>query len=287
MPPEQPRGRIALTGVMLAFSRHRGGAARRRYAVIGVIGKCCRMHIDGGGGHESMFVHQTDAIIVGSAPNTGVGRHGQVKVTRNLERGLLGEGRVAGNVEGKLHAQHISTSVNATSNEVGKLRGLCPLPGSAEQVAVSEDEPTRNRFKRVDCRIGVFDRLQAMRPVDRCGDASVYGLNRGQEIAGINILRTEDLAPVQVVELEIVREGPVGTEPTECCLPHVAVRVNPARHENAVGRVDLYRAIRYDELSSNSRDAVVDDEGIAALDHPKRWVDGQHGGVTEYHRASW
>src|SRR5881409_2700413 len=110
------------------------------------------MHIDGGGSHESMFVHQTDASIVSSAPHTGVGRHREVEVTRNLECGLLWEGRVAGNVEGKLHAQHISTSVNATSNEVGELRGLCPLPGSTEQVTVSEDEPARNCFKRIDCR---------------------------------------------------------------------------------------------------------------------------------------
>src|SRR6266702_3966186 len=126
MPPEHPRGRVALTGVSLALSRHRCMATSRRYAVIGIIGKCCRMHIDGGGGHESMFVHQTDAIIVGSAPYPGMGRHGQVEVTRCLERGLLGECRVAGNVEGKLHAQRISAPVNATSNEVGELGGLCP-----------------------------------------------------------------------------------------------------------------------------------------------------------------
>src|SRR6266581_1103448 len=102
MPPEHPRGRVALTGVLLALSRHRCMATSRRYAVIGIIGKCCRMHIDGGGGHESMFVHQTDAIIVGSAPHTGVGRYGEIKVTCNLERGFLRECRVASYVEGKL-----------------------------------------------------------------------------------------------------------------------------------------------------------------------------------------
>src|SRR6266567_3222140 len=47
---------------------------------------------------------------------------------------------------------------------------------------------------RIDCRIGVFDRLQAMRPVYRRGDSGVYGLDRSQEIPGINILGTEDLA---------------------------------------------------------------------------------------------
>src|SRR5207244_8117014 len=124
---------------------------------------------------------------------TSVSRHRQIELTSNLERGFLRECRVAGDVEGKLHAQHISAPINAASNEVGELRGLCPLPGSAEQVAISEDEPTRNRFKRINRRIGVFDRLQAVRPVNRCGDATIYGLNRCKKVPGINILRTEDL----------------------------------------------------------------------------------------------
>src|SRR6266516_6048514 len=103
MPTEQPRGRITLTGVMLALSRHRCMATRSCYAVVGVMGKCCHMHIDSGGGHESLLVHQTNAIIVGSAPHTGVGRYGEIKVTCNLERGFLRECRVASYVEGKLH----------------------------------------------------------------------------------------------------------------------------------------------------------------------------------------
>src|SRR5947208_16763226 len=127
MPPEQPRGRETLTGVMLALSRHRCMTTCRRYAVIGVIAKCCCMHIDGGRGHESVLVHQTDAVIVGSAPYPGVGRHRQVEVTRNLEGGLLGECRVAGHVEGNLHAQHIAAPVDAAPYEVGELGGLCPL----------------------------------------------------------------------------------------------------------------------------------------------------------------
>src|SRR5438874_7036431 len=244
------------------------------------------MHIDGGRGHESVLVHQTNAIIVGSAPYPGMGRHGQVEITRYFKRGLLWEGRVAGDVEGELHAQHISAPVNAASNEVGKLRSLCPLPGSTEQVAVSEDEPARNRFKRINRCIGVFDRLQAMRPVNRCGDSGVYGLNRRQEVAGINIFGTENLAPVQVVELEVVREGPVGAEPTERRLPHMTVRVDHARHENAASRVDLRRAIRHSELPPDFSNTVVNDEDIAALDHAKGGVNGQHGGVTKYHRAS-
>src|SRR5258708_17548513 len=227
------------------------------------------MYIDGGRGHEAVLVHDADTVVFGDAPHAGVGRYRQVKVTRNLEGGLLGEGRVAGHVEGNLHAQHISVPVDAAPDEVGELGGLCPLPGSAEQIAVSEDEPTWDRFERIDRRVGVINRLQAMRPVNRCGDSGIYGLNRRQEVAGINIFGTENLAPVQVVELEIVLDGPVGAEPTERRLPHMTVRVNHARHENATGRVDLHRAFRRSELPPDVSNTVVNDEDIAALDHAK------------------
>src|SRR5207248_4087416 len=227
------------------------------------------MYIDGRRGHEALLVHHADTVVFGDAPHAGVGGHRQVEVTSNLEGGLFGEGRVAGHVEGNLHAQHISAPINTTPDEVGELRGLCPLPGSAKQIAVSENEPAWNRFERIHRRIGVINRLQAMRPVNRCGDSGVYGLNRRQEVAGINIFGTEDLAPVQVVELEVVSEGPVGAEPTEGCLPHMAVRVNHTWHENTPAGVDLHRAIRHSELPPDFSDAVVNDEDITTLDHPK------------------
>src|SRR5437660_12763289 len=113
------------------------------------------MYIGGGRGHEAMLVHHADTLVFGDAPQAGVGSYRQVEVTRNLEGGLLGEGRVAGHVEGNLHAQHISAPVNAAPDEVGELRGLCPLPGSAKQIAVSEDEPAWNLFEGIHRRIRV------------------------------------------------------------------------------------------------------------------------------------
>src|SRR5438874_11448935 len=93
------------------------------------------MYIDGGRGHEAILVHHADTVVFGDAPHAGVGSYRQVKVTRNLEGGLLGEGRVAGHVESNLHAQHIAAPVAAAPDEVGELGRLCPLQGSAEQVA--------------------------------------------------------------------------------------------------------------------------------------------------------
>src|SRR5437764_4241341 len=244
------------------------------------------MYIDGGRGHEAMLVHHADTLVFGDAPHAGVGSYRQVEVTRNLEGGLLGEGRVAGHVESNLHAQHIAAPVDAAPDEVGELGGLCPLPGSAEQVAVGEDEPAWDRFERIHRCIGVINCLQAMRPVNRGGNSGVYGLNRRQEVAGINIFGTANLAPVEVVELEVVGEGPVSAEPTERCLPHMTVRVNHTWHENTPAGVDLQRAIRRSELPPDFSNAVVNDQDITALDHAKRGVNGQHGGVTKYHRAS-
>src|SRR5206468_3202362 len=110
--------------------------------------------------------------------------------------------------------------------------------------------------------------------------------NRGQEVSCINIFSTEDFAPVYIVEHEIVCESPVGPEPTEGCLPHMAMCINHAWHENTSGGVDLHRALRNDELPPNCSHAAVGDEDIAALDHSKRGVNGQHSGVTKHHRAS-
>src|SRR5437764_12926660 len=128
------------------------------------------MYIDGGRGHEAMLVHHADTVVFGDAPHTGVGCHWQVEVTSNLEGGLFGEGRVAGHVEGNLHAQHICAPINTTPDEVGEVRGLSPLPGRAKQIAVSGDKPAWNRLERSHCRIGAINRLQARRPVRRWGD---------------------------------------------------------------------------------------------------------------------
>lgn len=160
-------------------------------------------------------------------------------------------------------------------------------PRSTKQVAIREDEATRSRFKRIHCRISIGDCLQAVRPVNRRCNTSVEAFDCGQEISGINVLRTENLAPVQIIELEIVRERPVSTEPTKCGLPHVAMGVNHPRHEDTIRCVDLYCAIRHDELSSHSRNAVGYNEDIASLYHPKRRVNGQHRGVAEHHRTTW
>src|ERR1700738_2604996 len=111
MPSELPRGWVALTSVLLALGGDRCVATCSRYALVGVLGQCCRMDIDGGRSHESMLVHQTDAIIVGCAPHTGMSRHRQVEFTCNLKCGLFGECRVAGDIESKLHAQLITTPV--------------------------------------------------------------------------------------------------------------------------------------------------------------------------------
>src|SRR5579883_3591259 len=244
------------------------------------------MHIDGRGGHEAVFVHQADASIFGYAPYTCMSCDGQIEIPRNLERAFFREIRIASDIEGDLHAQHISAPIDTALNEVGKLGSLCPLPGSAQQVAIRENEPARHRLKRIDCRVCILNRLQTVRPVNGCGDSSVYSLDCGEQVSGVNIFTPEDIAPVQVVELKIVCEGPVGSIAAQRCLPHMAVCVNHPWHENTTGCVNLHRAIRRCQLASNSRDALVFNEDIAMFDHARRGVNGQHGSVTKYDGAT-
>ena len=61
------------------------------------------------------------------------------------------------------------------------------------------------------------------------------------------------------------------------------VRVNQTRHENAPTGINLYGAIRCDELSSNCRNVIVNNKDIPVLDHPERWINSQDGGVTKYY----
>src|SRR5215471_14586559 len=128
MTTEHPCWRIALSGIMLALSRYRCISTGRRYPVIGVIRQCCCMYINGGWSHESMLVHQTDAVIVGRAPHTSVSCHRQVKFPCNFEGCPLGKGFITCNIEGELHAQHIPSSVNPATNKVRELWSLRPLP---------------------------------------------------------------------------------------------------------------------------------------------------------------
>jgi len=67
----------------------------------------------------------------------------------------------------------------------------------------------------------------------------------------------------------------------------MAVGINHAWHQNAASGVDLHRALRHSELASDGLNAFVHDENIAMLDCSKRWVNRQHSGVAEYHRAAW
>ena len=238
------------------------------------------------GRHEAVFVHHLDAIVLGNVPDAGMGRHCQIEVTRRLERALFGEAGIARHIERHLHTQHIALAVNAPFDEAGKFRGSGPLPGRAEQVAIGKDEAARHRFQRVNRRVGIFHRLQAMRPVNAGSDASVYRLDGAEEISGMHIFCAEEFAPVDVVVIEIVCEGPVCAVAAQRRLPHVAVGVYHARHQNAAAGVDLYRALWDGELTPDCRDALINDEDITVLDSPQRWVNRQHGGVAEHHWAA-
>src|SRR5579884_278122 len=158
-------------------------------------------------------------------------------------------------------------SVNTASNKIGELRCLCPLPGGAEQVAVSQDKATWNCLKCIHCSICICNGLQAMRPVHGRRDSCIDGLNGGKEIPGKDVLGPEDLAPVQIIELEIVCERPVSPKSAQGRLPHMAVCVNHTRHENTIACIDLYCIIRSSELVPDSCNAIGDNEDIAALDH--------------------
>ena len=283
----QPPGwRVALASVALGLRGDRGEAAGRGDLVVRVRGQRCRVHVDGSRGHVAAVVHLVDADVGGHVPHAGVRGDVHAEVAGDVEGRLLREALDAGQVEGDLEAEHVALAVDPAGVEVAELRSRRPLPRAREDVAVAEDEPAGDRLERVDCRVGVLGGPQAVRPVDAGGHAGVHRFDGRKQVARVVVLGTEDLAPLQVVVDEVLGEGPVGAVPAHGRLPHVPVRVDHARHDDAAGRVDLRGAFRHLEAVADRSDPHPGDQDVGVFEDRVRVVHRQHGRVTEHNRLA-
>ncbi len=283
MPAQLPGGRVALSRTLLGLGRHRGRPPGGRDAVVGVGRQRRGVHEDVRLVHEAVLVHEPDAVVVRRAPDPRVRRHGQVELTSDLEGGAFRKGRVAGDVEGELPAVEVA----AAALEEGPHRRVgSPLPRPGLDVAVRQHEPARHALQGVDGRFSVVDRLQAVRPVDRRGHPCLECVPGRQEVAGVHVLRAEPAAVLEVVPDEVLGEGPVGAVPAHRRLPHVPVGVDHAGHDDAAGGVDLEDPVGAGEPVPHLRDAVADDEHVAAGQHAVVVVHRQHRGVPEQHRTA-
>ena len=271
-----PGRRVALAGALLALRRDRHGAAGRRDAVVGVLGQRGGVDVDVPGRHEVVLVHQPDAVVVGRAPHARVRRHRDAELARDLERLLLGERRVARDVERHLEAEHVVGGAEAAVDEGAEVLRRRPLPRALLDVPVGEHEAAGDRLQRVDGRVGVVDGLQPVRPVDGRRHAGVERLDRRQQVARVDVLRAEDLAPLEVEEDEVLRQRPVGAVAAQRGLPHVPVGVDHPRHHDAVRGVDLVRALRRLEARADPGDPVVDHEDVGVVQDVVGVVHRQH-----------
>src|SRR5262245_61723987 len=126
-----------------------------------------------------------------------------------------------------------------------------------------------------------------MRPVNRRRDTGIYRLDGGEQVPCIDVFRAEDLAPIQVVEVEVVSECPVGAIAAQRGLPHMAVRVDHAGHENTAAGINLDGAVRHSEFLANCSDVLIDDENVATVHQPDTWIDAHHDGVAEHYWTAW
>lgn len=283
---QPPGGRVALSGVLLALRRHRHPAAGSGDPLVGVLAERGGVHIGDVGGHEPVVPHQADAVVARRAPDPGVGGDRHAELTGGLERGLLRERRVARDVERQLEAQHVVPRGEVTVHEPAHLRGRRPLPRRAQEVAVGEDEAARHGPQCLDGRVPVFGSAQSVRPVHRRGHARVERLDGRQQIARVDVLGAEDLAPVQVVEDEVLGQRPVRAEPAQRRLPHVPVCVDHARHQDAAGGVHHDRVLGCRQRVPDPLDALPAHQDVSALQQADRGIHGQHGGVAEEKGAS-
>ena len=197
--------------------------------------------------HEAVLVHEPDAVVVGGAPDAGVGGHRRRRA-RGPPRTRPAPGTLGSPVTSKaIWKPSMSSPV---IRRVTKSRNSGAADHSARRlldVAVGEDEPARHRLQRVHRGVGVLDGLQPVRPVHRGGDAGVDRLDGGEQVAGVDVLRAEVLAVLQVVPDEVLGQRPVGAVAAHRGLPHVPVGVDHPGHHDATGRVDLHRALGHVE----------------------------------------
>ena len=202
------------------------------------------MHVDRLRGAEAVLVHPPNARVQGDPVHPGMGGDRHAHLPRHLERGLLRERRVVtGDVEGDREPEHVALAVEPAHVEVAELRRGAPLPRALLDVPVGQHEPPAHLLQGVGGGVGVLGRLQPVRPVHRGRHPGVDRLDGRQQVPGVDVLRAELLAPVQVVPDEVLGQGPVGPVRPHGGLPHVPVRVDHARHDDAAGRVDLRGAV--------------------------------------------
>ena len=282
MLPQPPGRRVALAGALLALGGHRRGPAGRRDPVVGVAGESGRVDVDGLRGHEAALVHQPDAVVVRRAPDAGVRGDRNAELARDLEGSPLRERRVTGHVERHLETEHVVAGREAAADELAELRCRRPLPRTGLDVAVGQDEPAGNLRQRIDRRLGVLGRLQTVRPVHRCRHAGVDRLDRGQQVTGVDVLRPEYLAPLQVVPDEVLGQRPVGAVAAHRGLPHVPVRVDHAGHHDAAAGVDLRRALRDRQPGPDRGDLVAGHQDVGSGQDRVRVVHGENGPVAQH-----
>ena len=179
-----------------------------------------------------------------------------------------------------------SRRAEAALDEAAEVRRRRPLPRALLEVAVGEHEPPGDGLQRVDGGVRVVDRLEPVRPVDGRRHAGVERLDRRQEVARVDVLRAEDLAPLQVEEDEVLAQRPVGAVAAQRRLPHVPVRVDHPRHDDAVGRVDLERALGRLEAGTDRGDPVAVDQDVRVAQDLVRVVHRQHGAPSQNHRPA-
>ena len=281
-----PGRRVALAGVALGLGRDRGVAAGGGDLVVAVRGQGGRVHVDRARGHVAAVVHLVDADVAGHVADARVRGDRDAEVPGDVEGGLLREAFDAGQVEGDLEAEHVALAVEPAAVEVAELRRGRPLPGALEDVAVGEDEPARHLLERVDRRLGVVGRPQAVRPVHAGGHARVDRLDGREQVARVHVLRAEDLAPGQVVVDEVLGEGPVGAVAAHRRLPHVPVGVDHARQHDAAGGIDLRGAVGHLEARSHRGDPLAADQHVGVGEDRVRVVHRQHGRVPEHDRLA-
>ena len=144
-------------------------------------------------------------------------------------------------------------------------------------VAVGIARAQQRLAMRAQLRVGVGRRADVVRPVVDRGDAGVGELDQPEHHAVVEIVGRVELGG-GVLRRKIAK--PIGDEVASERAPHVVMRIDEARHDDHVGRIDHLRTAR-GEIRPDRLDAAVAHQHVAPRQHAELRIHGDDRAVLD------
>ena len=151
--------------------------------------------------------------------------------------------------------------------------------------AIAEHRTDAAVAQGLDGGVGVLRRVLNVRPIEYGRHTGVERTQRGDQIAGVHVLRATQGAEAAQNCLEVVAQRAVGQRVAKHAFPEVPMRIDEARHHDRVGGVDHLRIGRR-QIGPDGRDPGTIDQNVAFRQLTGSGMHGEDRSALEEHPAA-